>query len=307
MSDAAGLDDLRRVAAAVGIPLPPGRPADLGSLGRTHVWVVGDVVVKCDDRLGSSSMVREASALELLAGSGLPVAEVVAAGEFDDTRRWIVLSRLEGEPPPDAARPAHELSPSLAGQMGALVARLHAAVRPPGFGSWATGSRTFADEQRARGEALLRMGREATIVPEAVLGRVDRLAEASRPAVVERTEPVLAHRDVQPRNVLVDGDRVTALLDFESSGGGDPAEDLKVIGLDWTTDAYAAFIRAYADAGGRLGADATERAAHFVLHWALVVFVYLGRIAPAYLGPAFVALERIESGERPAVPDDLVG
>lgn len=301
-----GLRDLRCVLDVLGLSPPTQEPGDLGSVGRTHVYVVGDIVMKCDDRFGSSAMVREQSALELLAGSGLPVPEVVATGQFDDTRRWIVVRRLEGRPPPDAARPAHELSRELAAQLGDIAARLHGGARPPGFGTWVRGPRTLADEERSRWESLSRMARDADLVPSAVLEEIDRLGRVTIDSVVGWSDPVLAHRDVQPRNVLMVGDEVSALLDFESAAGGDPAEDFKVIGLDWTTPSYAAFVHAYAHAGGALGADAADRVAHHVLNWVLVVFAYLGAIAPAYIGAARTALDRVSAGERPSVPDDLI-
>lgn len=65
-----GLRDLAEVLRAQGAPLREAVPQDRGSPGETHVFVLEDIVVKCDDRLRSLSMVREASALELLAWYG---------------------------------------------------------------------------------------------------------------------------------------------------------------------------------------------------------------------------------------------
>jgi aminoglycoside phosphotransferase len=297
-----GIADLHRVLAALGRRPPATPPPDLGSPRRTHVYVVDDIVVKCDDRLGTQSMVRERSALELLSGRGLPIPTFVAAGDFGDTRNWVVLERLDGEPPGDARRLAHQLSAPLAAQMGSVIAGLHAAARPPLFGTWALGRpRTLGEEARLRIDALLSMAHAAEIVPRVEVDALERLLTSTIVVLSSWHEPVLAHRDVQPRNVLVVDGQLTALLDFESSGGGDPTEDFKVIGLDWTTPAFGAFASAYHDAGGRLGADAPERLAHHVLHWALAVFAYLGRIAPEYLEPTRLAVERVRSGERPVL------
>jgi aminoglycoside phosphotransferase (APT) family kinase protein len=279
--------------------MPSTIPNDLGSFGRTHVFLVDDIVVKCDDRLGTLSMVRERAALELLAGAGLPVPPLVAWGEFDDTRRWVVVGRLDGEPPEDAAQPAHEVSVNLGFQLGAIAARLHAAATPPGFGTWAVHERSLVDEVRLRMDALTDMAHRAEIVPRADIDTTVQLMNETIDALADRETPVLAHRDLQPRNVLVIDGRVSALLDFESSGGSDPAEDFKVIGLDWSAPGFAAFRDGYAAAGGTLGPDGPHRVAHHVLDWALVVFAYLGGIAPVYLPAARTAVERIRSGERP--------
>ena len=298
-----GIAALEQVLRSLSLPLPEGPLTDLGSTRRTHVFVLDDLVVKCDavDRVGSDSMVREGAALELLRTTELPVPRLLHTGELDDGRRWVVLSRLEGTPPADAARPAHELTVGLAGQLGAIVARLHRAVEPPAFGNWARSPRrTVLEEHRQRLQTLDSMAREAWIVPEGELDDLLELLSSTEGPLTDVYRPVLAHRDVQPRNVLVDeAGTVTGLLDFESSAGADPAEDFRVVGLDWESAGFASFAGAYAAAGGPIDHSFADRVAHYVLHWALAVFARLGGIAPDYLAPARTAVERIRAGERP--------
>jgi aminoglycoside phosphotransferase len=296
--------DLGLVLEQMARPLPAGELTDLGSPSRTHVFVIDDIVAKFDarNRVGSGSMIRECAALELLAGTELAVPRLLHAGAFADGRRWTVLSRMRGEPPEDALRPAHELSVSLAAQMGAVIAALHAAPRPPAFGTWTLEPRrTYLDEHWHRIGILESMAREARVVADGELERLLVLLRQTAGALEDVVDPVLAHRDVQPRNVLVAEGELTALLDFESSAGGDPAEDFRVLGLDWSSAAFEAFARSYADEGGSLGSSGADRVAHYVLEWVLAIFAYLGRIAPAYLAPARSAVERIRDGERPKV------
>ena len=304
-----GRHELVSILASVGLPPPPPDHTlvDLGSPRRTHVFVLDDVVVKCDaaSRVGAGSMVREASALGLLVPTDLPVPRLLHAGELPDRRRWVVVTRLDGAPPPDAARPAHELSPGLAAEIGHVIARLHDAVAPPAFGTWdlATG-RTFLEEHWHRIGIIEAMARKARIVTADEVDDLLALLHSTAGPLDAVTTPVLAHRDVQPRNVLVDDQgALTALLDFEASAGGDPTEDFRVIGLDWESAAFAAFAASYVRTSSTaITPDFADRVAHYVLEWTLAIFGYLGGIVPAYLAPAHVAIERVRRGGRPTIP-----
>jgi len=294
--------EVRAVLAEVGAPadvveLPP----DLGSRGRHHVFVFDEVVVKLDLSSDGRRALREMSALELLTPTDLPVPRLLGSGQWRGARRWVAQSRLAGDPPPDALLLAHAPSPGLAAAMGAVGARLHAGPTPPGFGTWAHGPVSLAEDHRRLAGSVAGMAEDAGLLGDSELRRLleelDRLREAldSAPAV-----PVLAHRDVQARNVLVDSTGALAgLLDFETAGGGDPAEDFSRFALDWSGPAFAAFCDGYHRAGGRLDADAPTRVAHHALAWALVIFAYVGKLAPDYVEPARQAWARIEAGERP--------
>jgi len=276
-------------------------PTDLGGPRRTYIWVLEDVVVKLDYRPDRGGVAREKNALSLLAGSDLPVPRLLATGALPDGRPWLVMSRLEGDPPDDAKRPAHELSESLARRMGAVVARLHDTAAPPSFGDWTMSPTTLVELDRRRSGVLAGMAHDLRVVPAAELEGLLEALDASRAVLTSVPDtPVLAHRDVQPRNVLVDSSgRISGLIDFESSAGGDRLEDFRTLGLDWTTPGFVAFCRAYRSAGGKLDADASNRLAHYTLGWVLAVFAYLAPIVPAYLPVARAAFDRVMSGERP--------
>ncbi len=256
-------------------------------------------MVKINQQAGSLRIARERNALALLRdASALRVPEYI--GDGDD---WIVMSRLPGDVPGDASHPPEQISPELGAQLGALTAQLHNGPRPPGFGTWTDRDYSLRDEYEVRVTALHGLGVDYKIVERSELDAVRDLLLA-RVDVVDSAprEPVLAHRDVQPRNVLVDpSGRLTALLDFESSGGGDPAEDFKCIGLDWDRPGFAAFARGYRDGGGAVDEAFAERAALYVAHWALAAFAYLGSFAPWFLPVARAAVRRVEQGEVPRV------
>lgn len=270
-------------------------PEDRGSPDRTHVFVFDDVVVKINQQKGSLRIARERNALLLLRDSTLRVPEYIA--HCDD---WLVMSRLPGDVPPDALLPPEQVSPDLGMQLGAITAQLHSGPKPPGFGTWTERDYSLQEECTVRIEALHRLGVDNQIVERSelddvrdlLLGRINVLASAP-------SAPVLAHRDVQPRNVLVEGGRITALLDFESAGGGDPAHDFNCVGLDWHLPGFAAFARGYRDAGGEVADAFAGRVAFHVGFWALAALAYLGGFAPHFLPVAREAIARVERGEQP--------
>lgn len=276
-------------------------PEDRGSPDRTHVFVFDDVVVKLNQQPGSKRLVRERNALALLQSSSLRVPEFIADGESVAKRAWIAMTRLAGVPPADALIPPEQVSVELAVQLGEVTAQLHNGPRPPGFGTWTEGDVTLARDVESRVDALHKLGVDAQIVERSEL---DALADLLRDhlGVLDSapSQPVLAHRDIQPRNVLVDDHGViTALLDFESAAGGDPAHDFSTIGLDWRRPGFRAFTRGYREAGGPIDDAFAERVAYHVGFWCLAVLAYLGGFLPHFLPVARDAIERIGAGDRP--------
>jgi aminoglycoside phosphotransferase (APT) family kinase protein len=253
--------------------------------------------VKINQQPGALRIARERNALALLRGGDLRVPEYIAHG--DD---WIVMSRLPGEPPPDALHPPEQVSVDLGQQLGAITAQLHNGPRPPGFGTWTERDYTHLEECTVRVEALHRLGVDYAIVERAELDHIrDLLLDRMETLTSAPATPVLSHRDVQPRNVLVEGGRITALLDFESAGGGDPADDFNCIALDWHRPGFAAFVAGYRDAGGVIDAHFADRLALYVGRWALAILAYLAGFLPHFLPVAREAIRRVERGEVPTL------
>jgi len=67
------------------------------------------------------------------------------------------------------------------------------------------------------------------------------------------TEPVWIHGDLHPGNILIDGDRLSAVIDFGDVTSGDPAYDLAAGWLAFDAEGRHVFRRA---TGGRYD-DAT--------------------------------------------------
>ena len=295
------VDDIRSVLAALGRPsdvddLPP----DLGSPERTNVFIVGEVVVKVD-LTSVERAARERAALDHLLTTDLPVPRCLGAGVLDDGREWIATTRLDGVAPDDAARPVHEVSDDLAGQLGAIAACLHAAPGPGYIGPATRRFGSFIEKAERQSRRMTDLGYGKHCVPRDEIDDLLALLDRTRGCLAAAPlPPRLIHGDLQPRNVLVDASgAITALLDFEVAGGGDATEDFALVGLDWEAPGFATFCEGYSGAGGRLDRDAPPRVAHHVGRWAMAVFVYLGSFAPAYLEPARRAVARLRAGEVP--------
>jgi len=104
---------------------------------------------------------------------------------------------------------------------------------------------------------------------------------------------VWIHGDIQPLNVLVDGGRITAVIDFEAIGVGDPAVDVMAAWSLFSADARDTFRSALAVD------DATWARARA---WALSVWVavlpYYAETNPAFSEIARRSIEEILADHR---------
>jgi aminoglycoside phosphotransferase (APT) family kinase protein len=162
-------------------------------------------------------------------------------------------------------------------------------------------------EHEVRVTSVLRRAERHGIASRTEVRRLaELLAQTSEALECAPDVPVLAHRDLQPQNVVCDrAGTIVGLVDFEAAGGGDPAEDFSRVGLDWTTPSFATFCQSYFAAAPDIGLEAPERVAFHVLYWAALL-IGQGRIYPAYVPSARRALERAAAGERPVVDSRVV-
>lgn len=143
---------------------------------------------------------KEAAALLCCESAAFPAPRVEVASRFEDLP-VLVLSWVPGYPLLTSAerRPWHIWR--LAHLMGETQARLHD-VRPPD---------EFAVGAPASWTSLVEPGYE-TLAEEIM---------AYRPAA-----SVLIHMDFHPNNIIVDGGRLTGVLDWAGAAAGDPRADL---------------------------------------------------------------------------------
>ncbi len=189
---------------------------------------------RIEKRGPEEALAREAAALALVAGA--PWAPAVVARE----RGLLVSSRMPGAPRPLAALSAGE-----ARDLGAVLRAVHEARRAGegGLWWWAEPATTLAAYRAARvrdAEAALAGTRHAGLAPRAA-------AATPPPGPEGGPDPFrLLHGDLVEANIVWDG-ASPALVDWEFSRMGDPAEDLaylvEVNGVPPTL--VAALLRSY--------------------------------------------------------------
>jgi aminoglycoside phosphotransferase (APT) family kinase protein len=147
---------------------------------------------------------------------------------------WSVYEWLEGEPASCVpARDPVEFAEDLAGFVVALQGVDASGGPGPGTHNWFRGGSLRTYEAQAH-RALAELGRE--------VDRTAALRTWSRAIASRRDGPdVWFHGDLAAGNVLLDGGRLSAVIDFGTCGVGDPACDVAAAWTLLSADGRAAF------------------------------------------------------------------
>lgn len=215
---------LERLAARLATGRVEARPLSGGA--SQDLWLLtigaGRFVMRRTPAAGRSGLAipiaLEADLLEAAAASGVPTPRVaLVLSPEDGLGEGYVMEFVEGEALGQriVRDPAFApVRPSLAGQCGAILARIHAL---PGA--------SFEDLPHAQASdvlAVLRNAYEEEDWPRPVFELAFRWLEQNAPAPAA---PVVVHGDFRNGNLLIGPDGVRAVLDWELAHLGDPAED----------------------------------------------------------------------------------
>lgn len=251
--------------------------AALDSAGLPRPYTVSPVsqgasnaVLRADDARGRAWAVRvtqhtpgrfdvERVAMERACAAGVPVAPVLFAGEVTvdgSTETAMVSEWVEGRRLADLAR--SEIGAELVDDIATVLSRVHS-IAVDGFGNldvgltgpWPTFSGWFVDgglvSVAASRDVAERLGAAAAA---STLTRAAEALEAAR-QTLDAASSRLIHGDFSPANLLVRGDAVVALLDWESVKGGPVGLDFgwwdfigggDLIATERLVDAYATRI-----------------------------------------------------------------
>ncbi|MFB8774342.1 aminoglycoside phosphotransferase family protein [Streptomyces broussonetiae] len=178
-----------------------------------------ELVVRLPRHPGAVDDVRREGRLLSRLGPLLPVPtpEPVGRGEpgAGFPWPWSVYRWLAGRNPVAGAVPEAERLAEDLGRFVAALRRVRAADGPPG----SRGVPLATRDAPTRSAIAQLTGRTDTAGVTALWEEALRAPEHTGP-------PVWAHGDLSPGNVLVDGGRLSAVIDFGVAGVGDPAVDL---------------------------------------------------------------------------------
>ncbi|MGP9539501.1 phosphotransferase family protein [Brachybacterium sp. AOP43-C2-M15] len=210
---------LKKTLAAAGLPATGRFVPKAGWVSRA--WIGEDVVVRgSSDGQVLDAYRHEAAVADLLAGSAVPHARHIAHGDGPDGP-WCVTERLPG-------RSLHEVWPAadrrtrrtIIESLGTALRALHrvpvpAELLPPWLsgalagGEWPAYHPPVVSRTLQRVEAARRRpGHDPRLLADVAAWVQERLV------LFEGDALVLVHGDLHGSNVIVDGGRVTGLVDF---------------------------------------------------------------------------------------------
>jgi aminoglycoside phosphotransferase (APT) family kinase protein len=177
-------------------------------------------------------LAREEPLLHHLREAGLPVPRVLL-GE-DDARHFgggfVVTEKLPGAP--RGTSRLGDAAIEIVRELANILALIHRAKIPPGLPQFAdagspTERRVLAKIDSMYGRWVAERSEDSVVIESAYQWLVTHAGSLDDTAV-------LTHGDFSLRNVLLDGDRISAILDWELCCVSHPAEDLAYI-RPWVT------------------------------------------------------------------------
>lgn len=262
-------DDARAIATAFALGTPRAlRPIAAGTINSNFALRTerGDWFVRVNEGKRVEDVAWEAALVVELAAAGLPTPVPLATG---DGRRWLAHRGLLVNAfawRPGQHRAPSEVTAGDAAAIGEALAGLHVIASARPRESWREGIYQFSDIV-ARFEGF--RGSDDPALAGAIAVLADELAWLTGQAAVRAAaHHGVIHGDLFRDNVLWDGARLVAILDFEQASRGSFVYDLAVAVLDWCWDAAqpvplreelaSAMLAGYAR---RRSLDAADRAA----------------------------------------------
>lgn len=209
---------LNRVLAAAGLDDAGSFTASPGWVNR--VWVCDAMVVRLSDGQLRGSFLHEARVVDLLTETAVPHARCIGTGTSPDGT-WYICERLPGR---TLHQVWNELTPTdrreVVTDLATAIRLLHQVdvpidLRPPWLSDALTSQPRKADH--ATIDAALWPAEEAALLPGVDRGLIQSVQSwmSERLDLFVGDARVLVHADLHPSNVMVDGTKISGLIDFE--------------------------------------------------------------------------------------------
>lgn len=224
---------------------------------------------------GVSRFYGEQLAYDHLRTAGIPCPEVIV---LDDSKSlvpydYMIMTRVEGTPLLDSwAELSHRQRQDVAQEAGYLLGLIHT-ITLPKFGRLYGTERVFDTWYGYIMDKFLRDGQgcvQEGLITEAFYQRILSILQVYRPTFDSVTEARLVHWDYHFGNLLQQGGKIIAILDFEWGLGGDPAHDFNRRS-QWDEECPGSMSWLYTGATGvhALEADHEIRVSLYELLWYL--------------------------------------
>jgi aminoglycoside phosphotransferase (APT) family kinase protein len=184
-------------------------------------------------RAGAHDMEREYTVMRALADSAVPVPGMVFFCEDESVlgAPFFLMEKVEGEVYRDADQTA-TLGPAAAAaisdSVAEVLARLHA-IEPAAVGLGELGRPDgYLERQLRRWTAAVDDSGDGTAIPG-----IEELSRSLQAELPEPAKAAIVHGDYRLDNVIVAGDKVAAVVDWEMATLGDPLADVGMLICYW--------------------------------------------------------------------------
>jgi hygromycin-B 4-O-kinase len=211
--------------------------------------LLGEKYVLRVTKHGMLNYLKDSIAYSDFSSEKLPVSEIIDCGEFGKGFSFAVMKRAAGK---TLDRFSKEQLGDLAPKVAAAIAEVHKIEVPgEGYGGWGSNRNgSFKSWNEYLLANLAQEGFEDRSFCDADFN-LSLKREILKLVPFCPEERVVLHGDCAPANILSDGKRVTALIDWGDSLYGDPLHDVACIDF-WASknDFTAVFRDYYLDNGG---------------------------------------------------------
>jgi len=186
-------------------------------------------------RADNRKLYLERWAIEKAKKIDLPVPEIILVDSGEDNGEKLDYSletKINGRPLDEILKNSHDkkLVEKIISDAGAILSQIHT-IKTNGFGDIdETGTSKFKNlkdsilDREKYKHIFIEAAKNSNLNPKAidVMFKIFK----SNAALLDNSTPVLIHNDFGPQHIMVEGSKISGILDWEVVRGGDPIQDI---------------------------------------------------------------------------------